>query len=140
MSIDLGGRDIRMPEHHLYGPQVGAIAVMSRGRNGGHVGVVSGSAPSGDPIVISGNYNDRVAEAGGRIYLAKDSRLRPELLPTMYPRLGEWRQIRDRLAAFETRYNAIARPFNWKFTHTDLDDLLHRIDAHNKVQPHALAA
>ena len=49
-------------------------------------------------------------------------------------------QIRDRLAGFETRYNAIARPFNWKFTRTDLDDLLHRIDAHDKTQPHALAA
>ena len=49
-------------------------------------------------------------------------------------------QIRDRLAAFEAHYNAIARPFNWKFTRTDLDDLLHRIDAHEKTQPHALAA
>jgi transposase len=49
-------------------------------------------------------------------------------------------QIRERLAAFETRYNAIASPFGWKFTRTDLDDLLHRIDAHNKIQPHALAA
>jgi transposase len=49
-------------------------------------------------------------------------------------------QIRDRLAAFEIRYNAIARPVNWKFTRTDLDDLLHRIDAHDKTQPHALAA
>jgi transposase len=49
-------------------------------------------------------------------------------------------QIRDRLAAFETRYNAIARPFNWKFTRTDLHDLLHRIDTHNTTQPHALAA
>ena len=49
-------------------------------------------------------------------------------------------QIRDRLAAFEIRYNAIAGPFNWKFTRTDLDDLLHRIDAHNKIQPHAIAA
>jgi transposase len=49
-------------------------------------------------------------------------------------------QIRDRLAAFETRYNAIARPFNWKFTRTDLADLLHRIDAHDNAQPHALAA
>ena len=48
-------------------------------------------------------------------------------------------QIRDRLAAFEIRYNAVARPFNWKFTRTDLDDLLHRIDAH-ETQPHALAA
>ena len=33
-------------------------------------------------------------------------------------------QIRDRLAAFEIRYNAIARPFNWKFTRNGLDDLL----------------
>jgi transposase len=49
-------------------------------------------------------------------------------------------QIRERLAAFETRYNAIARPFTWKFTRTDLDDLLHRIDAHDKTEPHALAA
>jgi transposase len=49
-------------------------------------------------------------------------------------------QIRDRLAAFETRYNAIARPFNWKFTRTDLDDLLHRIDAHENTQAHAPAA
>ncbi len=49
-------------------------------------------------------------------------------------------QIRDRLAAFETRYNAIARPFTWKFTRADLGDLLRRIDAHDKSQPHALAA
>jgi DDE superfamily endonuclease len=49
-------------------------------------------------------------------------------------------QIRDRLAAFETRYNAIARPFDWTFTGTDLHDLLHRIDAHEKTQPRALAA
>ena len=49
-------------------------------------------------------------------------------------------QIRDRLAAFETRYNAVAAPFNWKFTNTDLDDLLHRIDAHETGQPLHLAA
>jgi hypothetical protein len=28
-------------------------------------------------------------------------------------------RIRDRLAAFETRYNAAAKPFKWKFTRTD---------------------
>jgi transposase len=49
-------------------------------------------------------------------------------------------QIRDRLAAFEILYNAIARPFNWRFTRTDLDDLLRRIDAHDKTQLHALPA
>jgi transposase len=49
-------------------------------------------------------------------------------------------QIRDRLAAFETRYNAIAKPFNRKFTRTDLHDLLRRIDAHDVAQPNARAA
>lgn len=53
------------------GPQVGAIAVMSRGRGGGHVGVVSGVDASGNPIVISGNHNRRVAESvypRGRVF------------------------------------------------------------------------
>ena len=45
------------------GPQIGAIAVMTRGPRGGHVGVVSGVDPDGNPIVISGNHNRTVAEA-----------------------------------------------------------------------------
>ena len=45
------------------GPQVGAIAVMSRGRRGGHVGVVSGVDAKGNPIVVSGNHGRRVAES-----------------------------------------------------------------------------
>jgi uncharacterized protein (TIGR02594 family) len=48
--------------HRVSGPQVGAIAVMARG-GGGHVGVVSGVDSSGNPIIISGNHNDKVAEA-----------------------------------------------------------------------------
>jgi uncharacterized protein (TIGR02594 family) len=43
-------------------PKVGAIAVMNR-KGGGHVGVVSGFDKDGDPIIISGNYSRRVAEA-----------------------------------------------------------------------------
>jgi len=55
----------------ISGPQVGAIAVMSRGKRGGHVGIVSGIDESGNPIVISGNHGGRVAESSyprGRIY------------------------------------------------------------------------
>ena len=36
----------------------------------------------------------------------------------------------ERLAAFETRYNQAAKPFKWKFTTTDLADLLDRLDRH----------
>jgi decaprenylphospho-beta-D-ribofuranose 2-oxidase len=38
-----------------------------------------------------------VAGCGGRVYLAKDGRLRREFVPVMYPRLDEWRVVRDRL-------------------------------------------
>jgi uncharacterized protein (TIGR02594 family) len=44
------------------GPQVGAIAVMSR-RGGGHVGIITGIDASGNPIMISGNNRNRVREA-----------------------------------------------------------------------------
>ena len=39
--------------------------------------------------------DERVLEVGGRLYLAKDSRMRPEDVPIMYPRLDEWREVRD---------------------------------------------
>ena len=38
-----------------------------------------------------------VAEAGGRVYLAKDSRLRPELVPVMYPELARFAELRARV-------------------------------------------
>ena len=49
----------------------------------------------------------------------------------------------DRLSAFEARYNQTARPFKWKFTTTDLANLLDRLDQHqpsqagNPAQPRA---
>ncbi len=44
-------------------PKVGAIAVLTRGKRGGHVGVVSGIDANGNPIIISGNHGHRVGEA-----------------------------------------------------------------------------
>jgi decaprenylphospho-beta-D-ribofuranose 2-oxidase len=41
--------------------------------------------------------DEQVLDAAGRLYLAKDSRMRPEHLPAMYPRLDEWREVRDGL-------------------------------------------
>ena len=49
----------------------------------------------------------------------------------------------DRLSGFEARYNQTARPFKWKFTTTDLANLLDRLDQHqpsqagNPAQPRA---
>jgi len=47
----------------LSGPQVGAIAVIGRGRNAAHVGIVTGLDGGGNPVIISGNHNNTVAEA-----------------------------------------------------------------------------
>lgn len=44
----------------ILGPRIGAIAVLSRGKYGGHVGVVTAVDRQGDPTLISGNAGRRV--------------------------------------------------------------------------------
>ncbi len=43
-------------------------------------------------------------------------------------------QVQYRLTAFEQRYNATARPFSWKFTSADLEDLMARIERHDQKE------
>jgi decaprenylphospho-beta-D-ribofuranose 2-oxidase len=52
--------------------------------------------PSGLPLLLD-SLDQMVAAAGGRIYLAKDARLRPDLVPAMYPRLAEMAEVRRRI-------------------------------------------
>jgi decaprenylphospho-beta-D-ribofuranose 2-oxidase len=50
-----------------------------------------------DLAAVLDDVDKLVAGAGGRVYLAKDARLRPDLLGAMYPRLAEWRATQARL-------------------------------------------
>jgi decaprenylphospho-beta-D-ribofuranose 2-oxidase len=47
--------------------------------------------------IVLDHLDRRIADAGGRIYLAKDARLRPDTFANMYRDLGTWRAARRRL-------------------------------------------
>lgn len=47
--------------------------------------------------VALGELDAMVAQAHGRVYLAKDSRMSADTLTLMYPRLGEWQQTRSQM-------------------------------------------
>jgi decaprenylphospho-beta-D-ribofuranose 2-oxidase len=50
-----------------------------------------------------------VAKAGGRVYLAKDSRLRPEYVAQMYPRLEEFLRVKSHVDPHSRLTSDLAR-------------------------------
>jgi decaprenylphospho-beta-D-ribofuranose 2-oxidase len=56
--------------------------------------------------------DEKVLEAGGRLYLAKDSRMRPELLDAMYPRLEAFRKLRAEIDPDQVFMSDQARRLN----------------------------
>jgi transposase len=53
---------------------------------------------------------------------------------------GDLDGLAEQILAFENHYNAAARPFDWRFTRTDLNQLLTRLGKHDPAAPRPLAA
>jgi DDE superfamily endonuclease/Homeodomain-like domain len=49
-------------------------------------------------------------------------------------------ELETQILAFEKHYNAAARPFGWRFTRADLNQLLARIRKHDRHAPQPMAA
>ena len=56
---------------------------------------------------------------------------RKVLTPNDFPSLAV---LRERLLAFQTHYEAIAKPFEWKFTRRDLEQLLQKLAAKTGIE------
>jgi decaprenylphospho-beta-D-ribofuranose 2-oxidase len=56
---------------------------------------IPAAAPGADAALD--RLDEAVAACGGRVYLAKDARLRPDLVAAMYPQIARWRAARARL-------------------------------------------
>ena len=61
---------------------------------------------------------------------------RKVLTPNDFPSLAA---VAERLLAFQSYCEAIARPFEWKFTRRDLARLLNKMSAHTQELGRAMA-
>ncbi len=95
-----------------------ALAVLKRlgpGRGmlsfpiGGWTLAVDAPAGGANLDAMLDELDDAVANAGGRLYLAKESRMRPELVPAMYPELERWRAARNALDPDRAMQSDLAR-------------------------------
>lgn len=50
---------------------------------------------------------------------------------------GSLADVEERLLAFQQYYESIAKPFQWRFTRDDLDDLMHRLKTRQALRPAA---
>jgi uncharacterized protein (TIGR02594 family) len=85
------------------GPRIGAIAVLSRGKEGGHVGVVTGVDRHHNPILISGNYNRRVG-----IGVYPRSRVIAYVVPTGAPHVTRSSQPTTKLVEARTTSRSLS--------------------------------
>ncbi|MPY96777.1 MAG: FAD-binding protein [Actinophytocola sp.] len=58
---------------------------------------------------LCAELDERVIGMGGRLYLAKDSRMSPEGFAAMYPQLDEWRKIRENVDPDDIFVSDLAR-------------------------------
>ena len=46
---------------------------------------------------------------------------------------GSLAEVEDRILGFQQYYEAIAKPFEWRFTKDDLQELIRKLDARTRV-------
>jgi decaprenylphospho-beta-D-ribofuranose 2-oxidase len=67
---------------------------------------------AGHASAVLDELDDLIAHAGGRIYLAKDSRLSPHLIPTMYPKFEQFQAVCDRVDPAQKLGSDLSRRLN----------------------------